>query len=110
MPNAPICVENSESPMNSSVPQGNDPKIPPTGAVPIVKMVEQELALKRAQLAAEKIKPSRPAERWLALMLILLVLMGVTVWGFIWGWGRIQNYKAHQERPPQPAPAAPARR
>jgi hypothetical protein len=110
MLNASICVENSEPSMNSSVPQGNDPKIPPTGAVPIVAMVEQELAMKKARLAAEKSNPSRPAERWLALMLILLVLMGVTVWGFIWGWGRIQNYKAHQDRPPQPPPAAPARR
>jgi cytoskeletal protein RodZ len=78
--------------------------------VPLVNIVEQELALKRARLEAEKAKPSRPAERWLALMLILLVLLGVTVWGFIWGWGRIQSYKARQDKPPQPPPAAPARR
>jgi hypothetical protein len=110
VPKASICAENSEPPMNSSAPQGSDPKVPPTGAVPIVKIVEQELALKRARLAAEKVKPSRPAERWLALMLILLVLLGVTVWGFIWGWGRIQNYKSRQEIPQQQQPAAPARR
>ncbi len=97
--------------MNPPAPQGNEPKIPPTAAVPIVKMVEQELAMKRAKLAAEKSKPSRPAERWLALMLILLVLLGVTVWGFIWGWGRIQNYKSQTLDKPAPTPpAAPARR
>ena len=51
--------------MNSSAPQDNAPKLPPTAAVPIVKIVEQELALKRAQLAAEKVKTGRPAQRWL---------------------------------------------
>jgi hypothetical protein len=97
--------------MNSSIPQDNLPKNPPTAAVPIVKLVEQELALKRAQLAAEKVKVGRPSERWLALMLILLVLLGLMVWGFIWGWGRIQKYKSQTpDKPLPPPPAAPARR
>jgi hypothetical protein len=94
--------------MNSSAPQDNAPKLPPTAAVPIVKIVEQELALKRAQLAAEKVKTGRPAQRWLMLMLILLVLLGVMVWGFIYGWGKIQKYRS--EKPLPAPPAAPAKR
>jgi len=96
--------------MNSSAPEGNQPKIPPTAAVPMLKIAEQELAMERARLAAIKVKKSRPAERWLALMLILLVLLGLTIWGFIWGWGRIQNYRSQTHDKPLPPPTAPAKR
>jgi hypothetical protein len=111
LPNAQICVENTVSSMNPSTPQGNEPKIPRREAEAMVKLMEQELALKRAQLAAEKGKMGRPSERWMWLMLILLVLLGLTVWAFIYGWGRIQNYKSQTpDKPLPPPPAAPARR
>ena len=95
--------------MDSSAPKGTDPKTSRVPVVPLEKMVEQELAVKRAKLAAERATPSRPGQRWLALMAILLILLAVMVGGFIWGWGRIQNYKA-QTQQGQPPPAASGRR
>jgi cytoskeletal protein RodZ len=94
-------------PTNPSAPQGNEPKIPRPEAEAMVKLMEQELALKRAQLAAEKgKKESNRVERWLALVLFLLVLLGALIWGFA------QLRKARMQAPerPTPPPAAPARR
>jgi hypothetical protein len=93
--------------MNPSAPQGNEPKIPRPEAEAMVKLMEQELALKRAKLAAEKgKKEGNRTERWLALMLFLLLLLGALIWGF----AKLQKARTLVPEKPTPPPAAPARR
>lgn len=71
-------------------------------------MVAQELALKRAKLATGKAESASPAQRWLLLVLVLLILLGATILAFKRSREKIQHLN-DQNRATN-APASPARR
>lgn len=92
--------------MNQPPPSGREPQIPRADAEAMIKLMDQELAIQRAKLATNKQKAGASATRWGALLVVLLLLLGIMVWGF----SKLQAVKLETPtRPPPPSPA-PARR